>query len=150
MKTRNPLRSSTTSGSSGERAIRTFLAEESPALMARLARALEQDERIMLVGSAMLGPKTYSAASSLMPDLVVLDEHLGGVDAAELTWRLKQLPNVPRVFIVASGERADSQSRSIAAGADAVLLKSPGLPQKIQAALKIFFGHTGPAEPQPQ
>jgi len=115
-------------------------------MMALLARALKQDERITFVGSAMFGPKTFSAASSLTPDLVVMDEHFAGVDCAEITRRLKQLPNPPTVFIVSSDDRAELQSRRLAAGADAVLVNAPNLPRKIQAAVKIFFGHVEETE----
>ena len=148
MKTKDERSRTTSTGSSSTRAIRTFLAEESPSMMALLARALKQDERITFVGSAMFGPKTFSAASSLTPDLVVMDEHFGGVDCAEVTRRLKQLPKPPTVFIVSSDARAELQSRSLAAGADAVLVNASNLPRKLQAALRIFFGHAGKTEPQ--
>ena len=112
-------------------------------MMLRLARALEQDERVMLVGSAMVGSKTFPAASSLTPDLVVMDEHFAGVDCNELTRRLKQLPNPPKVFIVSSEDRAESQSRLFAAGADAMLVNAPNLPRQIQAAVQRFFAEAG-------
>jgi chemotaxis response regulator CheB len=118
-------------------AIRAFLAEESPALMARLARALERDKRVTIVGSAMFGPRTFTNASSLTPDLAVLDEHFAGVDCGELTRRLKELPKPPTVFIVSSDP---SRSRSVAADADAVVLNGPNLPRQIGTALRTFFG----------
>jgi len=146
--TNSPSPSFTSSHNSTWQAIRTFLAEESPSLMLLLARALEQDERVMLVGSAMVRPKTYRAASSLAPDLVVLDEHFAGVDCAELTRRLKQLPHPPTVFILSGAGRAESQSRSLAAGADAVLVNAPNLPRQIQMAVKTFFGHAAETKPR--
>ena len=141
MKTLNNNRPShdASSDHSTWQAIRTFLAEESPAMMLLLARALEQDERVMLVGSAMVGPKTFPAASSLTPDLVVMDEHFAGVDCNELTRRLKQLPHPPRVFLVSSDVRPESQSRSFAAGADAVLVNAPSLSRQIEDAVRTFF-----------
>jgi DNA-binding NarL/FixJ family response regulator len=148
MKTKNQPSRLTSSESFTIRAIRTFLAEESPSMMARLARALEQDERIAIVGSAMFGSKTFPAASSLTPDLVVMDEHFAGVDCTEVTRRLKLLPNPPTVFIVSSDNRAESRSRSLAAGADSVMVNAPNIPRQIQAALKTFFGHAGETEPR--
>jgi chemotaxis response regulator CheB len=152
MKTKNQPSRLTNTESSPTRAIRTFLAEESPSMMARLARALEQDERVTIVGSAMFGPKTFPVASSLTPDLVVIDEHFAGVDCTEVTRRLKQLPNPPTVFMVSSDNRAESQSRSPAAGAgaDALLVNAANLPRQIQAAVKTFFAHAGETEPQPR
>ena len=126
-------------GSSPWCVIRTFLAQESPAKMLLLARALEQDERLMLVGSVMKGPKTLPTASSLTPDLVVMDEHFAGVAGNELTRRLKQLPDPPKVFIVSSDGRAESQSRSLAAGADAVLVNAPNLSRQLADAVRTFF-----------
>ena len=83
-------------------------------MISLLARALKQEERVTIVGSAMFGPKTFPAASSPTPDLVVMNEHFAGVDCTEVTRRLKQLPNPPTVFLVSSGHRAESQSRSLA------------------------------------
>jgi DNA-binding NarL/FixJ family response regulator len=142
------MKQSTSSKSSTIRPIRTFHAEESPAVMALLARALRQDERVSIVGSAMFGAKTFSAASSLTPDLVVMDEHWAGVDCTEVTRRLKDLPNPPTVFIVSPGNRAESQSRSLTVDADAVLINAPKLPRQLQAAVKTFFAHGGETEPQ--
>jgi DNA-binding NarL/FixJ family response regulator len=104
-----------------------------------LARALEQDERVMLIGSAMVGPKTFPSASSLRPDLVVMDEHFAGVDCTALTRHLKELANPPTIFIVSSDGRTESQSRILAAGADAVLINAPNLSRQLADTVRTFF-----------
>ena len=127
------------------RTIRTFLAEDSPLLMALLARIVSKDKRVAIVGSATDGPKALCNASTLGPDLVVTDLHIPGPDGAEVTGRLKQCPNPPIVFIVTSDETSEARARSLAAGADAFLLKAANLVPRLLFAIQEFF----PDEPDP-
>ncbi len=77
------------------RTIRTFLAEDCPMMLLRLARTLANDKRTLIIGSASDGRKAFGHASSLQPDLVMTDLHMPGLDGAEATRLLKQRPNPP-------------------------------------------------------
>jgi len=122
------------------RTIRTFLADDSPFMMALLARLLGRDERIAIVGSATDGRKAVQAASTSRPDLVLMDLHMPGLDGAEATYRLKQLRNPPIVFVATSDDTPEARARSLRAGADAYLLKTPNLAAQLQTAIQDFFG----------
>src|SRR5438552_11742951 len=117
------------------RTIRIFLAEDSPLLMASLARIVSKDKRVAIVGSATDGRKALSHASTLEPDLVVTDLHMPGLDGAEVTRRLKQCPKPPIVLIVTSDETTEAHAKSLAAGADAFLLKTPKLAPRLLFAI---------------
>jgi DNA-binding NarL/FixJ family response regulator len=125
------------------RTIRTFLAEDSPLLMALLARIVSQDERVLIVGSAADGQKALCNASTLVPDLVITDLHMPGMDGAEVARRLKQLPVPPTIIIVTSDDTPEARARSLAAGADAFFPKAPKLAPKLRSAVQEFF----PTEP---
>src|SRR5271166_3626740 len=81
------------------RAIRTFLAEDSPDLMKLLAMVVSKNQRIAIVGSAMDGLKAFCNASTLQLDLVVTDLQMPGMDGAKVALLLKQLPNPPIIFV---------------------------------------------------
>jgi hypothetical protein len=78
------------------------------------------------------------------PQLTLASEH------AVTAIATRTIDMILAVFIVSSGNRAESQSRSLAAGADAVLINAPNLPRQLQAAVKTFFAHAGETEPQPR
>src|ERR1700690_2365624 len=121
------------------RTIRAFLAEDCPFLMALLARIVSKNQRVSIVGSATNGRKALCNASALQLDLVVTDLHMPGLDGAEVTHLLKQQPNPPIVFVVTSDDTLEAQARSLAAGADAFLVKAANLVPQLLSAIQEFF-----------
>ncbi len=121
------------------RTIRAFLAEDSPFLMVLLARIVAKDKRVSIVGSATDGRKAVCNASTLDLDLVVTDLHMPGLDGSEVTRLLKQQPKPPIVFVVTSDDTLESQARSLAAGADAFLVKAGNLAPRLLSAIQEFF-----------
>ena len=121
------------------RTIRTFLAEDSPLLMALLARVVSKEKRAFIVGSATDGRKALCNAPTLQPDLVITDLHMPGLDGAEVARRLKQLPNPPIIFVVTSDDTPEARARSVAAGADAFLVKAGNLALRLLSAIQEFF-----------
>jgi DNA-binding NarL/FixJ family response regulator len=124
---------------SPSRVIRAFLAEDSPLLMAWLARIVCRDARITLVGSAPDGRKAFNNASVLVPDLVVTDLNMPGMNGAEVARRLKQLPNPPIIFVVTGDNTPETRAICLAAGADAFLVKGGNLAFELLSAIQKFF-----------
>lgn len=121
------------------RTIRTFLAEDSPLLMALLARIVSKDKRVFIVGSATYGRKAVCNAPTLQPDLVITDLHMPGLDGAEVTRCLKQLPNPPIIFVATGDDTPEGRARSMAAGADVFLVKAENLTPRLLSAIQEFF-----------
>jgi DNA-binding NarL/FixJ family response regulator len=121
------------------RVIRTFLAEDSPLLMALLARIMSNDQRVLIVGSAMDGRKAFCNASTLAPDLVITDLNMPGMDGSELTLLLKQLPNPPVVFVATADDTPEAREGCMAAGANAFLVKAGNLAPRLLSAIQEFF-----------
>ena len=121
------------------RTIRTFLAEDSPLLMALLARMVSMNQRVSIVGSATDGRKALWNASTLQLDLVVTDLHMPGMDGAEAARRLKQLPNPPIIFVVTGDDTPEARARCLAAGADVFLVKAGNLAARLLSAIQEFF-----------
>ena len=130
-----------------ERAIQTFLAEDSPLMTALLARILSGINRVTVVGSATDGWKAVCYASTLCPDLVLTDLNLPGLDGAEVTRRLKHQSNPPIIFVVTSDDTPESRARCLTAGADAFFVKGLELPAQLKTAIRNCFPMAQQAHP---
>ncbi len=96
-----------------------------------LLRLWGYDARAAYDGNAGL-----EAASALLPDCLVLDIGLPGLDGYALAQRLRQHPVLKRAKLVALSAYADRE-RSRAAGFDAHFVK-PADPQELEALLKMW------------
>ena len=68
----------------------------------RSARALLEAEGFDVVGTAPDGPAAISASMELVPDLVVLDIQLPGLDGFQVAVELAALPHPPVVVLTSS------------------------------------------------
>jgi two-component system chemotaxis response regulator CheB len=121
------------------RTIRTFLVEDSPSLMASLARIVARNPRIFVIGSAMNDRKALCDVSTLQPDLVITHPHVSGMGGAEAARRLRHLPNPPIIFVVSGEDKPEARARSTAAGADAYLVRAGNLAPRLLSAIQEFF-----------
>ncbi len=108
-------------------------------MMKLLARIVSKDKRVAIVGSATDGRKALCSASTLRLDLVVTDLHMPGVDGAEVTRRLKQLANPPVILVATGDDTPEARARSMAAGADAFLVKAGDFAPQLLSAIQDFF-----------
>ncbi|HXS69705.1 MAG TPA: response regulator, partial [Candidatus Polarisedimenticolia bacterium] len=74
----------------------------------------------------------------------LMDLHLPGSDAAEITRWLKQLRKPPVVFVVTSDDSPPARRRCLAAGADAFLVKSGELAVQLRKAVQKYFSDDFP------
>ena len=136
----NLIRSAPPTDHGRTQVIRTFMVDDSPFMLVLLARLLAKDKRITLVGSVSDGPRAFQSASMSRPDLVLMDLHMAAADGAEITRWLKQLQKPPIVFVVTSDDSPHARARSLAAGADAFLVKAEDLAVELPGAIEKFFG----------
>ncbi len=93
------------------------------------------------VEEAVDGPSGLKAAEASPPDLVLIDINLPEVDGYEVTARLKQLPNllgVPIIAVTANVMKGDRE-KTLAAGCDGYIQKPidiDSLPSEIENFLK--------------
>ncbi len=93
------------------------------------------------VEEAVDGPSGLKAAEASPPDLVLIDINLPEVDGYEVTARLKQLPSllgVPIIAVTANVMKGDRE-KTLAAGCDGYIQKPidiDSLPSEIENFLK--------------
>lgn len=69
------------------------------------------------------GERSLQMARDSLPDVVVLDVMMPGMDGIEVCRRLKTSPESPRVVMVSGKVSLEDQRRGLDAGADAYLTK---------------------------
>src|SRR3989442_15454707 len=114
-------------------ALRILLVDDHRVIADSLARLLQDDPAIQIVGIAATGPEAISLARLLHPSLVVMDIGLPGMAGVEATWTIRrQCPEAPVLMltIFAQDPFAIDALRTGAAG---YLLKTATQAELIQA-----------------
>ena len=95
------------------------------------------------------GPAALQALTAALPDLVILDVMLPGVDGLEITRRLRSEGSTPIILLTARREEAD-RIEGLELGADDYVVK-PFSPQelvsRVRAVLRRTQGLGRPAAP---
>jgi len=95
------------------RVARVLIADDQTLFRRGLARLLEEDPRIALVGQAADGHDAVKKAAALRPDVVLMDLRMPGMDGAEATQQIiREHPEVHQ----RSEERREGKSAAIGAG----------------------------------
>ncbi|MGH8876382.1 MAG: response regulator [Stackebrandtia sp.] len=120
--------------------ITVLIVDDHPIVRGGLRTALATED-ITVVGEAGTGEDAVTRARELKPDVALMDLHLGpGINGAEATRRLLELPDPPRVLILTTYDSDADILPAIAAGATGYLLKDTE-PQRLLDAVRT--GATG-------
>ena len=121
-------------------ALRILLVDDHRVIADSLARLLQDDPAIQIVGIAATGPEAVSLARLLHPSLVVMDIGLPGMDGVEATWTIRrQCPEV-LVLILTMFEQDAFAIDALRAGAAGYLLKTATQAELFQAIHKVCEG----------
>jgi DNA-binding NarL/FixJ family response regulator len=103
------------------RAIRIVIADDHTLFAEALALALRSDPRFDVVGLAENGSRAVELASSLDPDVVLMDLHMPVLDGIEATRRLRLAAPRSRVVVVTASTSPEDGAQALAAGARACI-----------------------------
>ena len=119
-----------------------LLVDDEPQLL-RLVRANLEPAGYMVL-TAMNGSSALKLIDSEMPDIIILDIMLPGMDGYELCQRIREFSNVPIIMLTAKVEDAD-KVKGLKLGADDYLTKPFNVPELI-ARIEAVLRRAGPAE----
>jgi DNA-binding NarL/FixJ family response regulator len=106
-----------------EPAARVLIADDQTLFRRGLARLLEEDPRIKLVGQASDGHEVVMKAMELKPDVILMDLRMPGLDGAEATRKVvTENPGV-KVLILSSFDADSYVLQALGAGASGYVLK---------------------------
>lgn len=105
------------------RTARVLIADDQTLFRRGLARLLEEDPRIALVGEAKDGLDAVQKASALEPDVVLMDLRMPGLDGAEATEQIIRKNPAVKVLILSTFEADSYVLQALRAGASGYILK---------------------------
>jgi DNA-binding response OmpR family regulator len=123
-----------------------LVVDDDPTVSDVVRRYLEQDG--CSVRLAVDGAGALAAVAESVPDLVVLDLMMPGIDGLEVCRRLRrQLPSLPIVMLTALGEEAD-RVVGLEVGADDYVTK-PFSPRELVLRVRSVLRRATPPSPDP-
>jgi DNA-binding NarL/FixJ family response regulator len=122
--------------------IRVLIVDDHPIVRTGLVGLVDAADDLEVVGTAATGEEALAAASTLRPDVVLMDLRMPGMDGDEATARL--LADVPgtRVVILTTYETDDAILSAIGAGASGYLLKAAPQEEILAGVRAVAAGET--------
>lgn len=107
-----------------KRKVKIVIVDDHAVVRAGLASVLGFEPDFTVVGEAVDGESAVATAVKLVPDVVIMDVMMPGMDGMTATEEIKrQVPSV-RVLVLTSCGSAEDLRRVLDVGADGVLMKS--------------------------
>jgi DNA-binding NarL/FixJ family response regulator len=104
--------------------IRVALVDDHPVVRAGMRALVDGQEDLTVVGEASDAQSALSLVAAVRPDVVLMDLNLGsGPGGAEVTARLRALPEPPQVLVLTTYDTEADILSAIDAGASGYLLK---------------------------
>jgi len=122
--------------------IRVFIVDDDDLMRAGLRAVLSSDGDIEVVGEASDGAEAVQSAGKLVPDVVLMDVRMPGLDGISATRELLALSPSVRVVILTTFEEDDYVFGGLRAGASGFLLKRTRPEELIEAVHTIAAGES--------
>jgi len=100
-----------------------LIADDQTLFRAGLARLLNEDSRVEVVGQAIDGQDAVKQAAKLKPDVVLMDLKMPGVDGIEATRQITEADPSIKVLILTTFETDSNVIQALKAGASGYVLK---------------------------
>ena len=107
----------------GEAPLRVLIADDHPLMRDNLVDLIGRHPRMRVVGVATDGDDACQLAEKFLPDIVLMDLRMPGIDGLEATRRILRLRRIP-IVLISAYENEHYQLAAIQAGAYALLPKS--------------------------
>ncbi len=120
--------------------VRVLIADDQTLFRVGLARLLEEDPRVDIVGQAGDGAEAIKLAGALKPDVVLMDLKMPNVDGIEATRQiLASYPGV-RVLLLTTFEADNHVIQALKAGASGYILKDSRPDSIVSSLLAVMAG----------
>jgi len=119
-------------GRSSDAEIRVLVVDDQELYRRAMTAVVEATEGFVVVGEAETGEQSLEEAARLMPDLVLMDVNLPGVNGIEAARRLTSWPGAPAVVLLSTYDADEFDSSD--SGAAAYVPKAAFGPDRLLAA----------------
>ena len=119
--------------------IRVLVVDDEQLVRTGLRMILSSEDDIDVVGEARDGQEAVERATTLRPDVVLMDIRMPGMDGLQATRRIRERTEAPRVVILTTFDLDEHVFEALRAGASGFLLKdTPG--DTLVAAIRAAVG----------
>lgn len=119
--------------------IKVLIVDDHHVVREGLRRILENDDEVEVVGEARTGEEAVVKASSLIPDVIIMDLKMPGMDGIMATYEIKQkMPDVNVLVLTLYAE--DFINQAVEAGVSGYLLKDSDSDQITKAVHQVYEG----------
>ncbi len=122
------------------RAARVLIADDQTLFRAGLARLLNEDARVEVVGQALDGQDAVKQAAKLKPDVVLMDLKMPGVDGIEATRQITEADPSIKVMILTTFETDSNVIQALKAGASGYVLKDSTADAIVSSIVAVMSG----------
>jgi DNA-binding NarL/FixJ family response regulator len=126
----------------GTRKIRVLLADDHTILREGLRGLLEMEPDIAVVGDVGDGRAAVQAARKLMPDVVVMDVGMPGLNGVDATRQLLTSPCKSKILCLSVHQEKSIVAAMLRAGASGYLLKTSAAKELVNAVRTVASGTT--------
>ncbi|MER5705111.1 response regulator transcription factor [Micromonospora sp. NPDC002296] len=120
--------------------VRVLLADDDALLRAGLVAVLASAEGLIVVGQAADGLEAVTLARALLPDVVLMDVRMPGVDGIEATRRIVAEDLPCRILVLTTFQHDEYVWGALRAGASGFLLKRASPERLIDAVQTVAAG----------
>lgn len=114
--------------------VRVLAVDDQAAFLHAMTSVAGETPGFEIVGSASSGEEALALAAGLLPDLVLMDVNLPGIDGLEATRRLLARDRPPVVLLLSTYDEDVGEHFVAESGAAAYLTKSAFGPDQLEAA----------------
>ena len=126
--------------SSNSASVRVLIADDQTLFRVGLARLLEEDERVKIVGQAGDGVEAVKLAGSLKPDVVLMDLKMPNLDGIEATRQIVAAYPGVKVLLLTTFEADNHVIQALKAGASGYILKDSRPDSIVSSLLAVMAG----------
>jgi NarL family two-component system response regulator LiaR len=122
------------------RTARVLIADDQTLFRSGLARLLDGDDRVSVVGEAKDGLEAVKLAASLKPDVVLMDIKMPNLDGIEATRRIVSESPKSKVLMLTTFEADNHVIQALKAGASGYVLKDSEATAIVSSILAVVAG----------
>src|SRR5713101_2519304 len=122
------------------RAARVLIADDQTLFRSGLARLLDEDPRVEVVGQAVDGADAVKAAATAKPDVILMDLKMPNLDGAEATRRIVAEHPEIKVLILSTFDAESYVLQALRAGASGYVLKDSQPDAIVSSILAVIHG----------
>ncbi|WP_196930223.1 response regulator [Micromonospora ureilytica] len=121
--------------------IRVVIVDDDPLVRGMLTLMLDGADGIAVVGEAADGATAITAVDRHLPDVVLMDIRMPGVNGITATERLRRRHRPPEIIVLTTFDTDEHVLRALRAGASGFLLKDTPPEQISQAVRSVAAGN---------